>query len=83
MKKMQMIILNGKPTSIEEFLDLFRDGNDYDFDAIGSLLDSDALDAAMNSFTESYDMFELIERYLQFADKPIEFNFPVPKVRWD
>ena len=83
MKKMQKIILNGKQITIEEFLEIFREGEEYDFDAIGSLLDSNTLDATIDSFTESYDMFELIEKYLQVADKPIEFDFPVPETRWD
>ena len=83
MKKMQKIILNGKQITIEEFLEIFREGEEYDFDAIGSLLDSNTLDTAIDSFTESYDMFELIEKYLQVADKPIEFDFPVPETRWD
>ena len=83
MKKMQKIILNGKQITIEEFLEIFREGNEYDFDAIGSLLDSNTLDAAIDSFTESYDMFELIERYLQLADKPIDFKFIVPQTRLD
>lgn len=83
MKKMQKIILNGKQITIEEFLEIFREGNEYDFDAIGSLLNSDTLDATIDSFTENYTMFELIERYLQLADKPIDFKFIVPQTRLD
>ena len=80
---MQKILINGKQSTIEELVDIFRDGKEYDYDALGDVLDSDTLTAAMNSFTESYDMFDLIEKYLKIADKPIDFNFPIPKLRVD
>lgn len=73
--KMQRILVNGKSTAIEDFLRLFTDEEgEIDFDLLGSLLDSDFLDKAIDSFSSSYDMFELIERYLQCADSPIVYD---------
>ena len=74
--KMQKILVNGKSTAIEDFLRLFVDEDgEIDFDMLGSLLDSDSLDKAIDSFTTSYDLFELIEKYVQIADKPIVYDF--------
>lgn len=74
--KMQKILVNGKSTTIEDFLRLFADEDgEIDFDLLGSLLDSDFLDKAIDSFTTSYDLFELIEKYVQIADKPIVYDF--------
>ena len=83
---MQKIIINGKQATIEDFVDLFRDSRKYeelDYDALGDILDVDTLAAAIDSFTGSYNAVELIEKYLQLADKPIDFNFPIPKLRVD
>lgn len=83
---MQKIIINGKQATIEDFIDLFRDSRKYeelDYDALGDILDVDTLAAAIDSFTGGYNAVELIEKYLQLADKPIDFNFPIPKLRVD
>lgn len=83
---MQKIIINGKQATIEEFIDLFRDSRKYeelDYDALGDILDVDTLAAAIDSFTGGYNAVELIEKYLQLADKPIDFIFPIPKLRVD
>ena len=83
MIKMQKILVNGKPTTIEGFVNLFNIGGEYDFDSLGAILDSDTLTAAMESFAEDYDMFELVEKYLQLAKEPIVFDIPDPKIRYD
>ena len=80
---MQNIFINGEQVTIKELVDIFRDGKEYDYDALGDVLDSDTLTAAMNNFTESYDMFELVKKYLEIAEKPIDFEFPIPKLRVD
>ena len=70
---MQKILVNGQETSIDDLLHMFTyDDGEIDFDTIGAAMDSDTLDTAMDSFDESYDTNELIERYLSLADKPIE-----------
>jgi hypothetical protein len=68
---MQKIFVNGKPTATENFISLMTADGEVDFDALGAELDSDTLDKAIDSFDKSYDLYELIERYLQLADKPI------------
>ena len=71
---MQKIFVNGKSTAIEDFLKLYEYEGSYDYDNLGAVLDSDTLDKAIDSFDKVYTTFELIERYLQLADKPIEVN---------
>lgn len=70
--KMQKILIDGKSATIEELIAYFGAEDDgADFDGLGAVMDSDTLDKAIDSFTGAYDMFELIEKYLQLADKPI------------
>lgn len=69
---MQKIFVNGKDTTIDELISLFRDDDDASIDDLGAALDSDTLDKAIDSFTSSYSLSDLIEKYLQLADKPIE-----------
>ncbi len=83
MIKMQKIFVNGQQTTIEGFVNLFNIGGEFDFDSLGAILDSSALSAAINSFEEDYDAFELIEKYLQFAKEPIVFNYQEPEIRYD
>ncbi len=71
---MQKIIFNGNPITIEEYINLYTFDDGPDFDHIGHPLDPDTLDKAMDSFDTDYDLFELIERYLQLATKPIIIN---------
>lgn len=70
--KIQKILINGASKTIEELLDHFTEDGEIDCDNLGACMDSDTLDKAIESFDKAYDMFELIERYLQFAEKPIE-----------
>ena len=72
-REQKKIIVNGQETSIDDMLQkLSFDDGEIDFDTIGAAMDSDILEAAMSSFDSSYDMKELIERYLSLADDPIE-----------
>lgn len=66
--------LDSQSTKIRELIDLMTVEGEIDFDELGAVLDSDTLEKAMDSFNKSYDLIELIERYLQFADKPIELE---------
>lgn len=70
--KIQKILINGTSMTIEELLAHFTEDEEIDFDALGACLDSEVLDRAIDSFTKAYGMYELIERYLELADKPIE-----------
>jgi hypothetical protein len=70
--KMQKILIDGVSKIIEELLDHFTEDDEIDFDNLGACMDSNTLDRAIESFDKAYGMFELIERYLQLADKPIE-----------
>lgn len=70
--KMQKIFVNGKETTIEDFIKLFEYEDEFDSDNFGACFDTDTFDKACDSFTESYSVFELTERYLLLADKPIE-----------
>ena len=67
------IIINGKDACIEELINklTYEDG-EIDFDTLGAAMDSDILQSAMDSFDKSYDMYELIERYMSLSDKPLE-----------
>ena len=69
---MQKIFVNGNSTSIEDFISLFEHDDEFDADNFGACFDSDTFDKAIDSFTGSFDTFELVERYLQIADKPVE-----------
>lgn len=69
---MQKILVNNKSTTIEDFLNIFDSEDGYDYDNLGAVLDGDTLDKAIDSFENAYTMFELIEKYLQLAEKPIE-----------
>lgn len=77
---MKKIIVNGKYITVEEFVDMFKladEGNvEYDFDQLGALLDADTLTKAIDSFTTSYTMRELIEKYLEIALNPIVHYYP-------
>ena len=70
--KMQKIFVNGKSTSIEDFISLFEHGDEFDADSFGACFDTGTFDTAMFSFDRAYTTFELVEKYLQLADKPIE-----------
>lgn len=69
---MQKLLVNGKSMAIEDFIKLFEYEGDFDADNFGACFDSDTFDKAIDSFTGSFDTFELVERYLQIADKPVE-----------
>lgn len=73
---MKKIIANGKHITIEEFVELFRYGEEYDFDTLGALLDSDTLTAAMDKLTGTYTTTELLEKYLEIALDPIVYDYP-------
>ena len=60
--------------AIDDFLELFDTGDGYDYDSLGAVLDSDTLDKAIESFENSYGMSELIERYLQLTNTPVEYE---------
>lgn len=69
---MQKIYVNGKSTSIENFISLFEFGDEFDADNFGACFDTDTFDKAIESFEGSYDTFDLVEKYLQLASEPIE-----------
>lgn len=69
---MQKIFVNGKVTAIEDFINLFVNGDEFDADGFGACFDTGYFDMAMFSFDKAYTTFELVEKYLQLADKPIE-----------
>lgn len=69
---MQKIIVNGKSTAIEDFIKLFEHDDEFDADGFGACFDTGYFDMAMFSFDKAYTTFELVEKYLQLADKPIE-----------
>jgi hypothetical protein len=69
---MQKIIVNGRETAIEDFISLFEHDDEFDADGFGACFDTGFFDMAMFSFDEAYTTFELVEKYLQLADKPIE-----------
>lgn len=72
MKALQKILVNGISTAIEDFIKLFEHEDGFDADNFGACFDCDTFSKAIDSFSESFNTFELVERYLQLADKPIE-----------
>lgn len=67
------ITLNGNDVCITELIDsLTYENGEIDFDTLGAATDSDILQAAMDSFDESYTIFELVERYMSLSDEPLE-----------
>lgn len=69
---MQKIFVNGQETSIDEFLQKFSIDNEIDFDVLGSALDSRCLEVSMESFDRSYTVRELLEKYLNIINEPLE-----------
>lgn len=69
---MQKIFVNGKSTAIEDYIKLFGSDDEFDADGFGACFDTDTFEKAIDSFEGSYDTFDLVEKYLQLADKPIE-----------
>lgn len=67
---MSKILLNGKQVCIHDLVSaLTTEDGEFDFDALGAAMDSDTLKATMDSFEgESYNIPELIDRYLSLAD---------------
>lgn len=67
---MSKILLNGKETCINDLVNaLTFEGGEFDFDTLGAAMDSDILQASMDSFDgEAYTITELIDRYLSLAD---------------
>lgn len=68
---MGKIIINGKDSCVNDLINVMTYDNEVDYDSLGALLDSDTLDKAIESFTSSYSITELIDRYMQLSDKPI------------
>lgn len=68
---MSRILLNGKETCVNELVNaLTFKGGEFDYDTLGAAMDSDILQASMDSFDgESYTITELIDRYLSLADE--------------
>lgn len=71
---MQKINVNNRNITIEDLIDIFTYDDEIDFDSLGAVLDSDTLDKAIDSFTTHYGIYDLIEKYLQLSDKPIEVS---------
>ena len=67
---MSKILLNGKEACINDLVSaLTTEDGEFDFDTLGAAMDSDTLKAAMDSFEgESFNIPELIDRYLSIAD---------------
>ncbi len=66
---MSKILLNGKEACINDLVNaLTFEGGEIDYDTLGAAMDSDTLDKAIGSFTGSYSITELIDRYLSLAD---------------
>lgn len=76
--KMQKILVNGKSTAIEDFINLFQHDDEFDADSFGACFDGDTFDKTIDSFESSYDTFELVERYLQLASEPIRYDEVIP-----
>lgn len=67
---MSKILLNGKEVCVNDLVNAltFEDG-EVDFDTLGAAMESDILEASMDSFDgEAYTITELIGRYLSLAD---------------
>lgn len=67
---MSKILLNGKEACINDLVNaLTFEGGEIDYDTLGAAMDSDILQASMDSFDgETYTIAELIDRYLSLAD---------------
>ena len=68
---MSKILINGKEACVNDLISaLTFEGGEFDFDTLGAAMDSDILQASMDSFDgEAYTITELIERYLSLADE--------------
>ncbi len=67
---MSKILLNGKEACGNDLVNaLTFEGGEIDYDTLGTAMDSDILQASMDSFDgEAYTITELIDRYLSLAD---------------
>lgn len=69
----QKIYVNGQETSVEDLLSMLTDeSGEVDFDTLGAAMNSEILDKAIDSFTERYGMYDLINKYLSLTEKPLE-----------